>query len=186
MHEHADRLAGGLVGVDPDLAREFEARLVESSRLAFRVAYSVLRHREDAEDVAQEAFAKAYRSFRQLRDRDRFRAWLARMTWRLAIDRCRASNRRQRVEMVANDNTGPTTAEAVIARDRADQLWRAIDRLPEKLRIVIVLASIEGHEVQEVASLLGIPVGTVKSRLFIARQRLKEQLQWMRSESASR
>jgi RNA polymerase sigma-70 factor (ECF subfamily) len=186
MHERADRLAGGIVGVDSELAREFEVRLIESSRLAFRVAYSVLRNREDAEDVAQEAFAKAYRSFRQLRDRDRFRAWLARMTWRLAIDRCRASNRRQRVELNAHDNDGATTAETVIARDRADQLWRAIDRLPEKLRMVIVLASIEGHEVHEVASLLGIPVGTVKSRLFIARQRLKEQLQWMRSESTSR
>jgi RNA polymerase sigma-70 factor (ECF subfamily) len=186
MHERTDRLAGGFVGVDPELAREFEVRLAESSTLAFRVAYSVLRNREDAEDVAQEAFAKAYRSFRQLRERDRFRAWLARMTWRLAIDRCRATNRRQRVESTVSENGGPTTADAVVERDRADQLWRAIDALPEKLRIVIVLASIEGHEVQEVASLLGIPRGTVKSRLFAARQRLKEQLQWTRSEPASR
>ena len=52
-----------------------EERVVESSSLAFRVAFSVLRHREDAEDVAQEAFAKAYRSFHQLRERDRFRAF---------------------------------------------------------------------------------------------------------------
>ena len=186
MHERTDRLAGAFVNVDSDLAREFEARLAESSTLAFRVAYSVLRHREDAEDVAQEAFAKAYRNFRQLRDRDRFRAWLARMTWRLAIDRCRAASRRQRVEQEASGNGAPTTADAVLARDRAEQLWRAIDALPEKLRIVIVLASMEGHEVQEVASLLGIPQGTVKSRLFVARQRLKEQLQWTRSEPASR
>src|SRR6266404_2424449 len=90
MPEFADRLADGLVSVDAELECEFEARLVESSRLAFRVAFSVLRNREDAEDVAQEAFAKAYRSFRQLRNRDRFRAWLVRMTWRLAIDRQRA------------------------------------------------------------------------------------------------
>jgi RNA polymerase sigma-70 factor (ECF subfamily) len=186
MHERADRLAGGFVGVDHELAQEFEDRLTESSTLAFRVAYSVLRHREDAEDVAQEAFAKAYRNFRQLRDRDRFRAWLARMTWRLAIDRCRASNRRQRLEQEARDNGGPSTAEAVVARDRAEQLWRAIDALPEKLRMVIVLASIEGHEVQEVASLLGIPNGTVKSRLFVARQRLKEQLQWTCGEPPTR
>ena len=82
------------VSVDQDLEREFEARLLESSTLAFRVAFSVLRHREDAEDVAQDAFAKAYRSFRQLRDRDRFRAWLVRMTWRLAIDRIRSEKRR--------------------------------------------------------------------------------------------
>ncbi len=58
MHERADRLAG-LVSVDRDLEREFEGRLVESSTLAFRVAFSVLRHREDAEEVAQEAFTKA-------------------------------------------------------------------------------------------------------------------------------
>src|ERR1041385_2476753 len=94
MHEHADGLLGGFVGVDRDLAREFEDRLRESTTLAFRVAYSVLRHREDAEDVAQEAFAKAYRSFRQLRDRGRFRAWLVRLTWRLALDRRRSDQRR--------------------------------------------------------------------------------------------
>ena len=86
--------------------------------------------------------------------------------------------------MDANDPSGPTTAETVAARDRADQLWRAIDALPEKLRLVIVLASIEGHDVKEVAALLGLPQGTVKSRLFAARQRLKEQLQWTLSDRA--
>jgi RNA polymerase sigma-70 factor, ECF subfamily len=188
MHEYTDRLAGGVVGVDEELAREFEARLVESSTLAFRVAYSVLRHREDAEDVAQEAFAKAYRNFRQLRDRDRFRAWLARTAWRLAIDRCRAARRRQKLESDATASGGPdpNSLHMGAARDRAEELWRAIDMLPEKLRIVIVLASIEGHQVAEVASLLGLPKGTVKSRLFIARQRLKEQLEWMLSDPASR
>src|SRR5947199_7800685 len=98
MHEFAARLAGGLVTVDPDLDREFERRLAESSTLAFRVAYGVLRHRQDAEDAAQEAFAKAYQSFRSLRDRERFRAWLVRMTWRLAIDRLRANRRRSHHE----------------------------------------------------------------------------------------
>jgi RNA polymerase sigma-70 factor, ECF subfamily len=184
MHERADRLVGGFVGVDLDLEREFEARLVESSTLAFRVAYSVLRHREDAEDVAQEAFAKAYRNFRQLRDRDRFRAWLARMTWRLAIDRYRATRRHPTVELDANDPSGPSTAETVAVRDRSEQLWRAIDALPEKLRLVVVLANMEGHDVKEVAALLGLPQGTVKSRLFSARQRLKEQLQWTLSDRA--
>src|SRR5260221_14302443 len=94
MYEHVDRLAGALVDGDSQLEREFEVRLVESSTLAFRVAFSVLRHRQDAEDVAQEAFAKAYRKFRQLRDRGRFRSWLVRMTWRLAIDRQRSDRRR--------------------------------------------------------------------------------------------
>ena len=193
MHERADRLAGSLVTVDEDLAREFEARLVESSRLAFRVAFSVLRQREDAEDVAQEAFAKAYRSFRQLRDRGRFRAWLVRMTWRLALDRQRANRRRlarETPEIVEAGLPWPeqrrrqtrleqTTTDALVAQERAEQLWRAIDALPEKLRLAIVLAGIEGHDVREVAVLLNVPEGTIKSRLFLARKHLRERLSWM-------
>src|SRR4051812_6557087 len=103
MHDQTARLAGSLVAVDEDLAREFETRLVESSTLAFRVAYGVLRHRQDAEDVAQEAFVKAYGKFRQLRDRERFRSWLVRMTWRLAIDRQRADRRREARERNAGN-----------------------------------------------------------------------------------
>ena len=163
-----------------DLAREFEGRLVESSTLAVRVAYSVLRNREDAEDVAQEAFAKAYRSFSQLRDRDRFRAWLVRMTWRMALDRRRSNRRRMARDMraVEPDFAGDYQA-GLEARERAEHLWRAIDALSEKLRIVIILAGMQGHDVRDVAALLELPEGTVKSRLFSARQQLKEALSWM-------
>jgi len=172
-------MAGGTVAVnDPAVEREFEARLVESSTLAFRVAYGVLRHRQDAEDVAQEAFVKAYRSFSQLRDRERFRAWLVRLTWRLAIDRQRGDRRRMARETANEEITAADTSDELIARERAANLWTAIDGLPDKLRIVIILAGIEGHDTSEVARLLGVPQGTVKSRLFLARQRLKEQLQW--------
>src|SRR6058998_2180217 len=122
MHGFADRLAGGTVAVsDPALEREFEARLGESSTLAFRIAYSVLRHRQDAEDVAQEAFAKAYRSFHQLRDRERFRAWLARMTFRLAIDRQRMNRRsaaREQVEQLVDNLPEPTAEQSAEAEER--------------------------------------------------------------------
>jgi RNA polymerase sigma-70 factor (ECF subfamily) len=190
MHERADRLASTFVTVDEDLAREFEARLVESSALAYRVAFSVLRQREDAEDVAQEAFAKAYRSFRELRDRDRFRAWLVRMTWRMAIDRQRANRRRLARETISNqfdeaDQSSQgqqATGDTALAHERAEQLWRAIDGLPEKLRLVIVLAGIQGHDIREVALLLDVPDGTVKSRLFLARKQLREQLSWMATD----
>ena len=70
MHDDAGPLPGTLLSVEDDLAREFEVRLVESSTLAFRVAFGVLRQRQDAEDIAQEAFARAHRHFRQLRDRE--------------------------------------------------------------------------------------------------------------------
>src|SRR5688572_28558029 len=197
MHEHAERLAGRLVTADLELEREFESRLADSSKLAFRVAFGVLRQREDAEDVAQDAFAKAYRSFSQLRDRERFRAWLVRMTWRMALDRQRANRRRVAREGQA-DSWLPASAERVPslveadlqvgleARERAAQLWRAIDALSEKLRIVIVLAGIQEHDIKEVAALLDLPEGTVKSRLFAARQQLKDALSWMSQDDRSR
>ena len=177
MHERADRLAG-FVTVDDELERDFEARLVESSTLAFRVAFSVLRQREDAEEVAQEAFAKAYRRFHQLRERERFRAWLVRMTWRMAIDRQRSNRRRTAREQKVEPPEAPSIAESPIARERAAQLWQAIDTLSDKLRVVIVLAGIQGHDIKEVAALLELPEGTIKSRLFSARQQLKERLSW--------
>src|SRR6266566_4774227 len=140
MHERQSLAVSGFVDVDTDLEREFEARLAETSTLAFRVAYSVLRHREDAEDIAQDAFAKAYRSFHQLRDRERFRAWLIRMTWRLALDRQRANRRRVAREAAHAATVVQTTVEIIAEHERAERLWQAIDTLPEKLRLVIVLA----------------------------------------------
>ena len=178
MHERIGRL-DGIVSVDDALEEEFEARLVESSTLAFRVAYSVLRQREDAEDVAQDAFAKAYRCFHQLRDRERFRAWLVRMTWRLALDRQRSNRRRLMREDGVAGGSPAAVAPDVEANERAVHLWRAIDQLSEKLRLVVVLANIEGHDIRDVAALLAIPEGTVKSRLFDARRQLKEALSWM-------
>ena len=177
MHESAEILAG-LLSVDDELEREFESRLAESSTLAFRVAFSVLRHQQDAEDVAQEAFVRAHRRFRQLRDRERFRAWLVRMTWRLALDRKRSDRRRlAREEYVAVDPTIGT--DAGDTHERSALLWNAIDGLSEKLRVVIVLAGIQGHDIREVAALLELPEGTVKSRLFLARQQLKDALSWV-------
>ena len=178
MNELAGRLEGDLLSVGQDDAREFEARLADSSALAVRVANGVLRNQQDAEDVAQEAFARAYRNFASLRDRERFRAWLVRMTWRLAIDHLRARKRRQRRDdaaMAVTPQAGDFEAD-MAARERTERLWRAIDDLPERLRVVVVLASIEGHGLAEVAGLLGVAEGTVKSRMFEARQKLREAL----------
>ena len=176
MHHRAELLSPGLLIVDADLEREFEVRLAETSTLAFRVAYSVLRNRQDAEDVAQEAFLRAHSRFTQLRDRTRFRAWLVRTSWRLAMDFLRGSRRRAAREQIHRLAAMPAGEHDASTSARTAELWAAIDRLPEKLRLTIVLASIEGHDIREVARLMAIPEGTVKSRLFLARQRLKEYL----------
>src|SRR3954464_5730150 len=133
MNDWAGGDTGAFVTLDEGLEREFEDRLRESATLAFRVAYGVLRHRQDAEDVAQEAFAKAYRSFSQLRDRDRFRAWLMRMTWRLAIDRWRSDRRRTAREQVVESAEAATTEEVAVLRERAERLWQGDDGVAGKV-----------------------------------------------------
>lgn len=175
MHGRSDHLPGTWIAVDDSDREAFDARVHESSRLAFRVAYGVLRHRQQAEDVAQETLVRAFRAYQQLRDREKFRAWLVRMAWRLALDEQRAHRRRlardgQATRPDRHDPRPDVTAEV-------QALWVAIDRLPDRLRQPLVLASIEGHTMSEVAALLELPEGTVKSRLFDARQRLKE---WLR------
>lgn len=177
MRDTVAWLPDTLVETTPDLDREFEARLTDSSALAIRVAFSVLRNQADAEDVAQEAFAKAHRSFAQLRDRDRFRGWLVRMTWRMALDHIRSGRRRMTRDMAAVPAaSGPTVEDDALEREQKTRLWQAVDALPERLRLVIVLSVMDGHSVKDVATLAGVAEGTVKSRLFKARARLKEAL----------
>jgi RNA polymerase sigma-70 factor (ECF subfamily) len=167
----------------PELQQEFEARFAESARLAFRVAYGVLRQREDAEDVAQEAMAKAYRELPSLRNPDAFRSWLVRMTWRMSLDRRRAEKRRGRREETAAVERVVSIEDMAISRSVEAHVWRAIDALPEHLRSVVILGAMNGHDVRQVAMLLEVPEGTVKSRLHRARKTLAEMLRWILKKS---
>jgi RNA polymerase sigma-70 factor (ECF subfamily) len=161
--------------------REFEERLAECGPLAYRVARGVLRNDADAEDVAQEALLRAYRRFDRLRDARRFRGWLVRIVFRLALDRARSAKRREVRETEWAQparRPAPATAEELAASSEFQARFdRALDELPEKLRLVLLLATMEGHTLEEVAAMLGLPAGTVKSRLFAGRKKLAEKLQ---------
>lgn len=160
--------------------REFEKRLAECGPLAYRVAYGVLRHAADAEDVAQEALLKAYRNFERLRDPARFRGWLVRIAFRMALDRRRSVKRREKRETQGEQPehraAGPTAEELAVSSEFQTRLERAMEELPEKFRLVVLLVGIQGYTLEEVSGMLGIPMGTVKSRLFFARKRLAEKL----------
>ncbi|HYL63929.1 MAG TPA: sigma-70 family RNA polymerase sigma factor [Candidatus Methylomirabilis sp.] len=159
------------------LRREFEDRLAECGPLAYRVARGVLRNGADAEDVAQEALLRAYRQFERLRDRTRFRAWLVRIAFRLALDRARSAKRRDIRETLWSRQAPQASSEdAAAAREFQAHLDRAMDELPRKHRLVLLLAAMEGHSLEEVAAMTGVPLGTVKSRLFFARKQLAEKL----------
>ena len=163
-----------------DARREFEERLAECGPLAFRVARGVLRNTADAEDVAQEALLRAYKSFDRLRDRNRFSGWLVRISFRLALDRLRSAKRRERRDALWSQPAHlppPASAEDVAASNQFQgHLERALEELPEKLRLVLLLAAMDGYTIEEIARMIGVPLGTVKSRIFIARKKLAEKL----------
>jgi RNA polymerase sigma-70 factor (ECF subfamily) len=176
-----------LLSVDParqaglaNAQREFEVCLAQCGPLAFRVARSVLRNEADAEEIAQEALLRAYRKFESLRDPSRFRAWVVRISFRLALDRWRSAKRRERRETAWSQPeqrlAPPTVEQIAVSNEFQARLERALEELPEKSRLVLVLCAIHGYTLEEVASILEIPLGTVKSRLFFARKQLAEKL----------
>jgi len=177
------RTAGGELeheAAQTDIRREFEQRLAECGPLAYRVARGVLRNSADAEDVAQEALLRAYRRFEHLRDRNRFRAWLVRIAFRLALDRLRSAKRRElRDTLWSQPEHHPPAVNAedlAASNEFQTHLDVALAELPKKLRLVLLLAAMEGHTIDEIASMLGISTGTVKSRIFYARRQLAEKL----------
>ena len=163
-----------------DARREFEERLAECGPLAFRVARCVLRNTADAEDVAQEALLRAYKSFERLRDHNRFRGWLVRISFRLALDRLRSAKRREKRDTLWGNPAhfrAPVSAEDVAASNQFQaHLDQALEELPEKLRLVLLLSAMDGYTIEEISSMMGVPPGTVKSRVFIARKKLAEKL----------
>lgn len=162
------------------VTRDFESQLADGASLAFRLAMSVLRNRADAEDVAQEALLRAYRGFGRLRERGAFRGWLCRIAWRLALDKQRGTRRREKRELAVEPGVPVRNAEQMAATSEFERhLAAAMDELPDKLRQALVLAAIQGHSTREVAKMLNLPEGTVKSRVHLARKQLAEKLQWL-------
>jgi RNA polymerase sigma-70 factor (ECF subfamily) len=139
-----------------------------------------LRNSADAEDVAQEALLRAYRSFDRLRERSRFRGWLARIAFRIALDRRRSLKRRERRDdewsRPERQPPAPTVEDLAVSNQFQARLDRALEELPEKLRLVLLLAAMEGHTIEEISEMVGVSVGTVKSRIFYARRQLAEKL----------
>ncbi|HEV2986485.1 MAG TPA: sigma-70 family RNA polymerase sigma factor [Vicinamibacterales bacterium] len=154
---------------------DFTACVTSSQRRVFRIAYSILRNPADAEEVAQEVFLRAYRRFASLREPEKFSAWVNRIAFRLALNRQRARRR----DLVRDTAWHSTYTESVPngarnADDRVflDRLRAEIERLPQMFREVLLLCAIEGMDSGHVARVLGIPEGTVRSRLHSARKQL--------------
>jgi RNA polymerase sigma-70 factor (ECF subfamily) len=160
-----------------------EALVREHSRLVYRIAYAVLRRHHDAEDATQETFMRVLRYSSKLAAVDDPKTWLARIAWRVAVDRSRQRGRTREIQL---EDPEKPVEEAASSEAPADdtvhgaQVSAAIEKiiatLPEKLRQPLVLSTIEEMTPREVAATLGINEAAVRSRVFRARQILREKL----------
>jgi RNA polymerase sigma-70 factor (ECF subfamily) len=157
----------------------FSVRVGENQRRVFQIAYGILGNPADAEDVAQETFLRAYQKFHSLREAEKFRAWVNRIAFRLALNRQRGQRRgmvRDKAWQVAETEIAVDGAKNAEQLVMLNQLRREIAGLPEKLRSVLQLSLAEEMEAEDVGAVLGIPAGTVRSRLHTARKLLLEAM----------
>jgi RNA polymerase sigma-70 factor (ECF subfamily) len=153
---------------------------------AYNVAYRVIGNGDAAADACQEAFLKAYQAIKQYRGGS-FKSWLLRIVTNACYDQMRYKSRRPAtsLEDMTEDSTdhdeklvnGSERPEELILRGELNELIQVgINHLPEDQRLVIVLSDVQGFSYQEIAEIVGQPLGTVKSRLSRGRQRLRDFL----------
>jgi RNA polymerase sigma-70 factor (ECF subfamily) len=170
-HQLVERSRAGDVAAFEELVRRHQGR-------AYAIAYRLLGNREDAQEVAQEAFARAYFRLGQFRGAAQFRTWLYRILVNLATDLLR----RRRREVPQEDavlelvSSAENPGEDLDRQALRQNITKAIQALPPDLRTVILLRELEGLPYAEIAQVIGRPVGTVMSRLFHARRRLQQSL----------
>jgi len=154
-------------------ARAFESLMAREVDGVYRLALAITADEADARDVTQESMIAAWRGLEALRDPDRFEAWLRRVVVNAARMTLRSRRRRRLREIPADEIVGrEPTHDPVAPRADALVLRSAVARLDADRRILLALYYLEGRSVGEVAEILGIPSGTVKSRLSAARQAL--------------
>jgi RNA polymerase sigma-70 factor (ECF subfamily) len=193
-----NRGPGGPPIVDPDAAMvaavlegdpEAYRVLVERyERRIYHVIYGMVRSPEDAKDLAQDAFVKAFQNLHRFRLEAKFYTWLCRIAMNVAIDHLRKMKHRNHAEF--DDARGGSEGAQVVrlhsAKDDPSEnvararmykiIMDAVETLPDDQKQVLILREIEDMPYKEIAEVLDIPEGTVMSRLYYARRRLQEQL----------
>lgn len=176
---YAERERPALSETKEAAEEEFAALVERNARRMFRVAYSLLRNAHDAEDAVQEALLKLYRTqgWRRIENE---RSFLSRTVWRVALDRLPPARTMEDATEVEIVSTRATPEEWAAGGDERELLRRMIDSLPEDLRRTLVLSAIEEMTSSEVAELMGIPEGTVRTRVMRAKAELKKRFEAMK------
>jgi RNA polymerase sigma-70 factor (ECF subfamily) len=164
----------------------FEEEALELSDQVFRVARGLVNSREEAEDLVQQTYERAFRSWRSFTPGTNLRAWLLRILTNLNIDRARRDQRRPQTQPMEEsdyflynrleESAGEGEEDRVVERLSQDDVVGALSAVPHDFRDVLVLVDIGDFSYQDAAQILDIPIGTVMSRLHRARRVLKREL----------
>jgi RNA polymerase sigma-70 factor (ECF subfamily) len=165
-------------------AQAFEELVFRHERRVFAVAQRITNNREDAEDVVQESFHKAFRHLDDFQEKSRFSTWLTRIAMNEAFMLLR--RRRGILEVLPESpddgvepiseafvDRSPSPEESCLRRERTELLTKAINRLGPKIRRTILLRDIEERSAEETAQILGTSIAAVKARLFNGRRKLR-------------
>ena len=164
-------------------ANAFETLVLEYEKIVYNIALRMTGNSEDAADMTQEAFIKAYNSLQSFRGDSKFSVWLYRIVSNVCLDFLRSKNRRPTVSLSVEDDDGEDTQLDVADESQSpellldrkltrDSVRRGLDSLPPDYRQILLLREIQGLSYDEIAQALSLEVGTVKSRIFRARKRL--------------
>jgi len=183
--ELIERCKRGDIGAFDQLFRRY-------TRQVYNYAFRMIPNYDDANDIAQEAFVRAFNSIRSFRGDSNFSTWLFRIVYNVSLDEIKRRKGRyllsldEQLELEEDSLTrqveseSPSPDELVEKQERDRILQEAIETLPEYQKAMIVLYHMQGFSYEEIAEIVGLPIGTVKSRLNRARESLKEKLKAQR------
>jgi RNA polymerase sigma-70 factor (ECF subfamily) len=154
-------------------------------RAVYNLCLRTMRNADDARDVTQESFFKAFRALRTFKPGAKFSTWIFSIAYHACCDRL--AKRRRYSDAELPDRADPAAGPAAEAErdEEARALRAAIDRLPEKYRTVITLYHLQGQQYEEIARVLNVPLGTVKTHLFRAKELLRKSLAGLREVNAA-
>ena len=166
-------------------AQAFEMLVTPHEQMLWRVCWHYTHHQEDAADCLQEAMLKAWKAIKTYRGECSLKTWLYRIAATVCLDFLRKQKRlppTESADELAEDegftpvDASPTPDEAVIRQESADHIRAAIDALPAEMRTAIILYALQGMQYEEIAEVTSTSVGTVKSRINRARQKIAAYL----------
>lgn len=166
----------------------FEELILKHEKIVYNLAFRMMNHSEDAKDISQEVFLKAYRSLSNFDERSAFSTWLYRITHNTCIDEMRKRKGKQSYsleEELENEegsmqrqiaDEGDTPEESLLREEQKSEILQALDMLSEEHKAAIILRDVKGLSYEEIAEILNLSLGTVKSRISRARNHLKTEI----------